>query len=82
MNRILEIREKRAKAWEDAKKYLDEKRKSDGTISAEDEAVHDNMKAEVTALGIEIDRMECQEVIDRELAAATTTHIVTKPEKD
>ena len=37
MNKILELREKRAKAWEDAKKFLDEKRKPDGTISAEDE---------------------------------------------
>ena len=75
------MREKRAKAWEDAKKFLDEKRKPDGTISAEDEAVYDKMEAEVVALGREIDRMERQEAIDRELAAATSTPIVTKPEK-
>ena len=81
MNKILELREKRAKAWEDAKKFLDEKRKPDGTISAEDEAVYDKMEAEVVALGREIDRMERQEAIDRELAAATSTPIVTKPEK-
>ena len=81
MNRILELREKRARAWENAKKFLDDKRQPDGTISAEDEACYDRMEAEVVALGREIDRMERQDAIDRELAAATSTPIVTKPEK-
>ena len=37
MNQILELREKRAKAWEAAKAFLDSKRNQDGFVSAEDE---------------------------------------------
>ena len=36
MNQILELREKRAKAWDAAKAYLDSKRGADGMMSAED----------------------------------------------
>jgi hypothetical protein len=36
MNKILELREKRAKAWETAKAFLDTKRGADGIVSAED----------------------------------------------
>ena len=38
MNQILELREKRAKAWEATKAFLDTKRGADGLISAEDSA--------------------------------------------
>ena len=43
MNQILELREKRAKAWEAAKAFLDTKRGADGLISAEDSATYDKM---------------------------------------
>jgi len=33
MSKILELREKRAKAWEAAKAFLDSKRGSDGLVS-------------------------------------------------
>ena len=36
MNQILELREKRAKAWDAAKAFLDSKRGADGMMSAED----------------------------------------------
>ena len=36
MNQILELREKRAKAWDAAKAFLDSKRGADGMLSAED----------------------------------------------
>ena len=58
MNKILELREKRAKAWETAKAFLDTKRGADGIVSAEDTAVYDKMEADVVALGHEIDRLE------------------------
>ena len=68
MNKILELREKRAKAWEAAKNFLDSKRKDDGLLSAEDTATYDKMEADVVALGKEIDRLERQAAIDAELA--------------
>jgi len=67
MNMILELREKRAKAWDAAKAFLDSKRGSDGLISAEDTAVYDKMEAEVVSLGKEIDRLERQRTMDLEL---------------
>ena len=36
MSKILELREKRAKAWDAAKKFLDAKRGADGMLSAEE----------------------------------------------
>ena len=36
MNKILELREKRAKAWEAAKAFLDTKRGADSLLAAED----------------------------------------------
>ena len=39
MNQILELREKRAKVWEEAKAFLDSKRGKDGLISPEDAGI-------------------------------------------
>ena len=46
MNKILELREKRTKAWETAKAFLDSKRGTDGLISAEDTSVYEKMEAD------------------------------------
>ena len=40
MNQIQELREKRAKAWDAAKAFLDTKRGSDGLLAAEDVATY------------------------------------------
>ena len=50
MNKILELREKRAKAWDAAKAFLDSRRGNDGLISAEDTATYDKMEEEVINL--------------------------------
>ena len=69
MNRILELREKRAKAWDAAKKFLDAKTGPDGLVSAEDSATYDKMEADVLALGKEVERLERQAAIDAALNA-------------
>ena len=79
MNRILELREKRAKAWEATKAFLDTKRGTDGLVSAEDTATYDKMEADVVALGKEIDRLEKQEALDRELSKPLNTPLTGKP---
>ena len=43
MSKILELREKRAKAWDAAKQFLDAKRGADGMLSEEDTATYDKM---------------------------------------
>jgi phage major capsid protein, HK97 family len=79
MSKVLELKEKRAKAWEAAKAFLDSKQGSNGLLSAEDAATYDRMETEVVDLGREIDRLERQMVIDTELAKATSTPIMNKP---
>jgi HK97 family phage major capsid protein len=79
MNKILELREKRAKAWDAAKAFLDTKRGNDGLISPEDETTYNKMEADVIALGKEIDRLEKQAIIDAELNAPTANPLTGKP---
>ncbi len=79
MNKIIELREKRAKVWEQAKAFLDEKRGKDGLLSAEDAATYERMEADVVNLGKEIERLERQAAIDLELSKATSTALKTIP---
>lgn len=79
MSKILELREKRAKAWDAAKAFLDSKRGNDGLLSAEDTATYDKMEADVVALGKEVDRLERQAAIDAELSNPTSNPITNKP---
>jgi len=79
MSQILALREKRAKAWDVAKAFLDSKRGGDGLLSAEDTATYDKMEADVVALGKEVDRLERQAVLDLEMAKPTSTPITGRP---
>lgn len=79
MNKILELREKRAKAWDAAKAFLDTQRGEDGLISAEDTATYEKMEADVVALGKEIDRLERQQALDLELSKPTSMPLTDKP---
>ena len=81
MSKILELREKRAKAWDAAKAFLDTKRGGDGLLTAEDTSTYDKMEADVVALGKEIERLERQSVIDAELSKATSNPITNTPSK-
>ena len=79
MSKILELREKRAKAWDAAKQFLDAKRGADGMLSEEDTATYDKMEQDVMNLGKEIERLERQVAIDAELSKATSTTLTGKP---
>ena len=79
MKKILELREKRAKAWEAAKAFLDSKRGEDGLLSAEDTAAYEKMEQEVVDLGKEIERLERQAAIDAELNKPVSEPITNKP---
>ncbi len=79
MNKILELREKRAKAWETAKNFLDSRRSENGLVSDEDNATYEKMEAEVINLGKEIDRLERQTAIDLELSKAVSAPLLEKP---
>lgn len=79
MNKIMELREKRNKAWETAKAFLDSKRNDSGLLSAEDAATYDRMEEDVVALGKEISRLERQAALDAELNKPINTPITGKP---
>ncbi len=77
---ILELREKRAKAWEAAKAFLDSRRNEKGVLSAEDDAAYTKMEQDITDLGKEIARLERQEALDRELAMPTSKPLTDRPD--
>ena len=79
MSKILELREKRAKAWEAAKAFLDSKRGSDGLVSAEDAVTYDRMEEDIVNLGKEIARLERQEALEAELNKPVNMPLTGKP---
>ena len=79
MNKILELREKRAKLWDSAKAFLDSRRNEQGLLSAEDTTTYEKMEADVVSLGKEIERLERQAVLDLELARPTSAAITHRP---
>jgi HK97 family phage major capsid protein len=79
MSKILELREKRAKAWDATKAFLDTKRGENGLLSAEDAATYDKMEADVVTLGKEVERLERQSALDAEMSRATSAPITNKP---
>ena len=79
MNQILALREKRANLWNETKAFLESHRAEDGTVSAEDNVTYEKMEADVVALGKEIDRLERQAAIDREMDQPTASPLVSRP---
>ncbi len=76
---IQELREKRAKAWDTARDFLDSKRNASGVLSAEDSAAYDQLEQTVVDLGKEIQRLERQQSIDAEMNKPTSNPILGKP---
>ncbi|MBT3273393.1 MAG: phage major capsid protein [Spirochaetales bacterium] len=81
MSKILELREKRAKLWEETKAFLDSKRDDKGLICAEDTATYEKMETDVVNLGKEIERLERQTALDLELAQPVNAPIKNNPAK-
>lgn len=76
---ILELREKRAKAWEAAKAFLDSHRNEKGVLSAEDDASYSRMEQEITDLGKEISRLKRQEAFEKELSQPVNMPLTGRP---
>ena len=76
---ILELRAKRAKAWEAAKAFLDTHRTDKGILSAEDDATYTRMEQDITDLGKEIARLERREALDAELSKPVGKPLTGKP---
>lgn len=82
MDKILELRAKRAALWQKAKDFLDSHTDEDGRLTAEDAAVYDSMEAEVVAMKQAIDRLERQAAVDAELSKPTSEPITSQPKME
>lgn len=82
MDKITELREKRVKAWEAAKAFLDSHTDADGKMSAEDAAAYDKMEADMVELGKSIERFEKQAAMDKAMAQPVAKPIMNQPAKD
>lgn len=76
---ILELREKRNKAWEGAKAFVESKRDKDGLLSTEDAEAYAVMEQKVKDLGLEIERMQAMDDMENEMKKAVNTPITHKP---
>jgi len=76
---IQELIEKRAKAWEAAKNFLDSHRTEKGVLSAEDGATYDRMEQDIIDLTREIDRLNRQKEIEEKLSQPMNRPITEKP---
>ena len=78
MKKVLELREKRAKAWDVAKAFLDARAK-DGVLSDEDNATYDKMLADVDAMARQIAIEEDRVARDAEMSRPTSAPLTEKP---
>ena len=78
MKKVLEMREKRAKAWDAAKAFLDTRAKDD-VLSAEDNATYDKMLADVDSMARQIALEEDRVARDTAMAQPTSSPITAKP---
>lgn len=76
---IMELREKRNKAWEAAKAFVETKRDKDGLLSAEDAASYAEMEQKIKDYGAEIERMEQMAAMDAQLSKPTSAPLTAKP---
>jgi HK97 family phage major capsid protein len=76
---ITELIEKRTKAWDAAKAFVETKRDADGILSEEDAKTYAEMEKKVKDISAEIERMQAMEDMERNLALPTSTPITAKP---
>lgn len=79
MSKILDLRQKRANLWDETKKFLDNAKRVGDVLSAEDAAKYEKMEADIVALGREIDILERQAELDKQLNAPVNTPVLGTP---
>lgn len=79
--RLQQLIDQRAKAWEQAKAFVDSHQKENGTLSAEDTATYEKMEAEITDLTAAIDRERRAQEREAELNKPVNSPLTSKPGK-
>ena len=76
---IQELMNKRAVAWQAAKDFVNNHRNENGLMEAADRETYDKMEKEISDYTREIERIQREEAMDRELSKPVATPIVEKP---
>lgn len=79
--KLQQLIDQRAKAWEQAKAFVDSHQKENGTLSAEDSATYEKMEAEITDLTAAIDRERRAQEREAELNKPVNAPLTSKPGK-
>ena len=79
---VQELVDKRAKAWEMAKEFVNTHEDKNGNLSAEDAATYSRMEADIEELTNSIDRQQRAERREQELSKPVNSPITGKPYKD
>jgi HK97 family phage major capsid protein len=79
---VQELIEKRAKAWEMAKDFVNTHEDKNGNLSAEDAATYERMETDIEELTNSIDRQQRAERREQELSKPVNSPITGKPYKD
>lgn len=82
MTKLQELIEKRAKAWEGAKAFVESKKDKDGLLSDEDVKTYHEMESKIQQFTDEIDRTTRMDAIERELSKPVNTSLTAKPMGD
>lgn len=76
---ILEMMNKRSKAWDAAKNFAESHKNDKGVLSDEDYATYQNMEKEIDNMSREISRMQREAAMEEELNKPVNTPITAKP---
>lgn len=82
MTKLQELIEKRAKAWEGAKAFVESKKDKDGLLSDEDVKTYHEMESKIQQFTDEIDRTTRMDAMERELSKPVNAPLTAKPMGD
>ena len=79
MTKLQNLIEKRAKAWEGAKAFVESKKDKDGLLKEEDVQTYNEMEAKIAQFSSEIERVSRMEQMEKELSKPMNTPLTGKP---
>lgn len=79
MSKILEMIEKRNKAWERAKAFVEAHQDKDGLLSKEYVKTYEEMEEKIKNYSMEIERLQRADQLEKELAKPVNQPLIDKP---
>ncbi len=79
MDTVLEMIDKRNKAWDMAKAFVEEHKDKDGLLSVDDAKVYDDLEQRVKNYSVEIERIQKMQAMDEELSKPINKALTGKP---